>query len=81
MNIVNIAFVGFTIICEFILLLAQKSKVNLKVNLYVLAQMVTGVTQRATILLSAQLTAAFLKEKSGLGYVLGFVVGITLIVS
>lgn len=82
MKIVNVVFIGTSLISEFVLLLAQQAKVNMKVfNIYILCQMITGVTQRATILLSAQLTAVFLKEKSGLSYVMGLTVGVCLIIS
>ena len=80
--IATISFVGYSIICEFVLLLIQRSKVHINVaNLYVILQINTGVTQRATILISAQLTAVFLKEISGLGFVMGMIVGICFIIS
>ena len=61
MKIVNIAFVGTSFLSELILLASQAVKVNMKIcNIYILCQFITGVTQRATILLSAQLTAVFL---------------------
>jgi hypothetical protein len=82
MKIVNVVFIGTSLLSEFILLLAQQAKVNMKVcNIYILCQLITGITQRATILLSAQLTAVFLKEKSGISYVMGLTVGVCLIIS
>jgi hypothetical protein len=82
MKIINFAFIGFTVVSELALVLVMKAKVNLgTINLYMIAQMITGVTQRATILLSAQLTAVFLKEKSGLNYIMGMIVGVCLIIS
>lgn len=45
MKIVNVVFVGTSFLTEFILLLAQAAKVNMKVcNIYILCQFITGVT-------------------------------------
>jgi len=82
MKFVNLGFIGYSLLLELVLLLVQMRKANLKLcNSYVIAQLITGLTQRATILLSAQLTAICLKQGESLGYIFGLIVGIGLIIS
>lgn len=63
-NIVFLAFLMITLVIEICLVVAQRSRVNLKfLNLYIFSQLLTGLMQRGTILYSAQLIAIFSREE------------------
>jgi hypothetical protein len=82
LRIVNVAFVGLAFVSEFILMLATWSKTRVPLcNVYTFAQMIAGLVQRATILLSAMFTAILLKDDSKINLIVGFIVGICLVIS
>ena len=82
MLIVNTAVIAYSVACELAIIGLQKRHAHVTCcNGYLLFQVLTGVTSRAVILLSAQLVAAFIRELDALSYIMGLSLGVALILS
>jgi len=81
-GIINFAVLVYSLLCELIMIMAQKKAANLSFcNVYLLGQVLNGVTLRAIILISAQLVAVFVQQVDGTTYFMAFLLGGSLIVS
>ena len=81
-GVMNLAVLLYSLLCELIMIMAQKNAANLSFcNVYLLGQVLNGVTLRAIILISAQLVAVFVQQVDGATYFMAFLLGGSLIVS
>ena len=78
---VNGGVLVYSMLCELVVVCATLKPTNTKCNTYLLCQLVTGLTMRAVLLISAQLIAVFVQEIDIVNSVLGIVLASTLVLS
>ena len=78
---VNAGVLVYSVICELAVVCSSIKATNTKCNSYLLCQVLTGLTMRAVILISAQLIAVFVAAIDLANFVLGIVLLSTLVLS
>ena len=77
----NAAVLIFFLLCELFVVCSSLKPTNTKCNSYLLCWLITGLTSRAVILISAQLIAVFIQDLDLVNFVLGIVISSTLVLS
>jgi len=78
---VNAGVLIYFMACELFVVCFNLKPTNTKCNSYLLCQLITGLTSRAVVLISAQLIAVFIQDINVINFVLGIVICSTLILS
>ena len=82
MLIANGALLAYSVLCEIAVVAMQKGHARVTCcSGYIVFQVITGLTSRAVVLLSAQLAAAFIRRVDALSYIMGVSLGVALILS
>ena len=71
----------YSAICETIIVCMNLKASNTKCGSYLICQVLTGISMRAVILISAQLIAVFIQEMDMMNYSLGILLTVTLVLS
>ena len=71
----------YSMLCESFIICMILKPTNTKCNSYLLCQLITGLTMRAVILISAQVIAVFIQEIDLINFTLGVVIASTLVLS
>lgn len=71
----------YSVVCETIIICVNLKPSNTHCGSYLLCQVLTGLTMRAVILISAQLIAMFIGSVDIINYSLGCILASTLVLS
>ena len=77
----NAAVLVYFMVCELFVVCSSLKPTNTKCNSYLLCQLITGLTSRAVILISAQLIAVFIRGLDVVNFTLGVMLVSTLVLS
>lgn len=78
---VNLVVLVYFLICELLVVCCNLRPTNTKCNSFLCCQMITGLTSRAVVLISAQLIAVFVQDINLVNIVLGIIISSTLVLS
>lgn len=78
---VNAGILIYFMSCELFVVCKNLEPTNTKCNSYLCCQLITGLTSRAVILISAQLIAVFIQDINVINFVLGICISSTLVLS
>ena len=77
----NAGVLVYTMICECIVVCISLKPTNTKCSSYLACQVITGLSMRAVILISAQLIAVLIQDVNLINSTLGIVISSTLVLS
>lgn len=78
---INAAVLIYFSICETVIICVNLKASSTKCGAYLICQVITGLTMRSVILISAQLIAIFIQEVDLMNYSLGILLTVTLVLS
>ena len=79
--LVNAAVLVYSMLCELVIICTSLSPSDTRCNSYLACQLLTGLTMRAVILVSAQLIAVLTRDVDIVNFALGVVLASTLVLS
>ena len=78
---INAAVLIYSSICETVIICLTLRASSTKCGPYLICQIITGLTMRSVVLISAQLIAVFIQEVDLINYSLGILLTVTLVLS
>jgi len=78
---INALVLIYSMVCETVIICTNLKPSNTKCGSYLICQVITGLTMRSVILISAQLIAIFIQEVDLINYSLGILIAVTLVLS
>ena len=79
--LVNAAVLVYSMLCELVIICTSLSSSDTRCNSYLACQLLTGLTMRAVLLVSAQLIAVLTRDVDIVNFALGVVLASTLVLS